>query len=371
MKKLSERHRRHLIRKSRQETRSSFSKRIRAERMAIQSQVIRTKRGALPKARISSINKHITFDAPEVFNIYENYEETLAFLLDVRSFFSRRINRGGGRGRIRPYHANFSTIKEIDPASGLLLAAEVDRWSRITKRKPVSYDFLWPRFLRNYFADAGLFNLLDIPPQTEPDGETGDSDLKAISYRSDVLTQGAIADAFRGELEALAGEAIGPRQDVYVALSEAMANVVGHAYPSEEGSWHPAVRRRWWMGGSWSQSDHVVTVQIYDQGVGIPATLPRSPHWSNMLPILKALDPERSDASLIEGAMQYRRTSTGKKGRGKGMAQMAEWIDRTSQGSLRILSGRGSLTYLPGRPPIRRTLPVDFGGTLVEWKVPL
>lgn len=374
VKKLSERHRHHLIRKSRRGNRKSFSNSIKAERLKSFLQISKERRSKLPKASIDTqtFPKYVSFDAPENFDIYDNYEETLAFLMDVRRNFLKNSSHGrGGIGRSRPYFANFSTIRRLNPASGLLLAAEVDRWSRTAKKKPISVDYLWPRFLRNYFEQAGLFSLLQINPQTAPD-ENGKSDaLQTIAYQSDIYTQGEVADNFRAELEQVVGEAIGPRHDVYVALSEAMANVVGHAYPEDESFWPRDIQRRWWLGGSWASDERIVTVQIYDHGVGIPATLPRSQHWSNMMPILKSLDPERSDAGLIEAAMQYRRTSTKAKGRGKGMYQMAEWIDRTKRGSLRILSGRGSLTYLPHEAPIKRTLPVDFGGTLVEWKVRL
>ena len=371
MKKLSFRHRQHLVRKSRKALRKSIRAKAKSDAIAAQVAEFKRIRDALPVPLIRSDKfKHsMSFDAPQVFDIFENYEETLAFLLDVRRFFSK----GSGRkaGRRRAWMADFSTIQKLDPASGLLLAAEIDRWCRTTGKKPVSYDYLWPASLRDYFEDAGMFRLLGIEPKTVHSDEQQADGLRAISYRSDSLTQGEIADAFRAELEELAGEAIGPRQDVYVALSEAMANVVGHAYPSNTRSWSPSIKRRWWLGGSWQPNERVVTVQIYDHGVGIPRTLPKSAHWFELVPLLRKLDPEGTDASLIEAAMQYRRTSTGEQGRGKGMAQMAEWIDRTSQGSLRILSGSGGLTYLPGQPPKKRSLPVDFGGTLIEWKVPL
>jgi hypothetical protein len=76
-------------------------------------------------------------------------------------------------------------------------------------------------------------------------------------------------------------------------------------------------------------------------------------------------------ARRIVGDEAVGRTSTGKIGRGKGLAQMAEWIRDSGSGSLRIMSGKGALTYLPGSRPVRRNLPVEFCGTLVEWEVRL
>ncbi|HBC16057.1 MAG TPA: hypothetical protein DC026_10230 [Erythrobacter sp.] len=311
--------------------------------------------------------KYICFDAPKRFNIFENYERTLAFILDVRTLFMRTQRK---RGR-RPYYANFSTIEELDPASGLILAAEIDRWRRTTSRTPVSFDHLWKKDVRDFFFQAGLFDLLHIDPAATHVSEGDEGDFETIQYRSGIITSGEEANSFREELEAKIGGDIGPRVDVYNALSEAMSNVVWHAYQRTLGAWPKAVINRWWLGGTWSKSDNMVTVQMYDHGVGIPRTLPKSEHWSEVLPLIGRIDSERSDAGMIEAAMQYGRTRTGKAGRGKGLAQMADWIESADNGSLRILSGNGSLTFLPGRQLIKERLATEFCGTLVEWKVSL
>lgn len=368
MKKYSEKHRRFLIRKSKAGTGLMGRQKARSELIAHYKNQVRLWRHELPETEwsLQNYSAYRSFLAPKNFSIFDNYTKTLAFLLDIRIGFAK-ISR-----RRKPTLADFSTIETLDPASGLLLAAEVDRWRRTQKRRPIALDTTWPINVRDFFHDAGLFELLNIDATTARSTPSTGTDLKTIRFRSDTLTQGAIADSFRQELEALVGESLGVPQQIYVALSEAMANVSNHAYPSGLAiRWPLAVRRRWWLGGSWSPGARVATVQMYDQGVGIPRTLPKSEHWSEVFPILSLLDPERTDAGLIEAAMQYGRTSTAATGRGKGLAQMADWIKHSNGGSLRILSGRGALTFLPGRKPIRKDLPVEFGGTLVEWEVRL
>ncbi|HEX3423355.1 MAG TPA: hypothetical protein VHS33_08150 [Sphingomicrobium sp.] len=327
-------------------------------------------RGQLPKTVFSFVEDpgFLSFAAPEVFDIFSNYEETLAFLLDIRSLF-RLIppRRRGGR----PMMANFSHIKRLDPASGLLLAAEIDRWRRAASRKPVPHDHLWDENVRNFFHDAGLFELLGIDPRTTRSQPTGAVTTKTLPFQTGTLHEGGTADRFRATLESLIGRSVGPRNRVYDAISEAMTNVAHHAYPSEIMLWPESPKNRWWLGGSWLPDERIATVQIYDHGVGIPRTLPKSRHWSEVLPIFGRIDRERTDAGMIEAAMDYGRTSTGQVGRGKGLAQMAEWITAAGNGALRILSGRGALTYLPGKRPIRVKLPVEFRGTLIEWKVQL
>lgn len=327
-------------------------------------------RARLPSSKFSStkVPGFTAFSPPKVFSIYENYEDTLAFLLDIRSLFNQ--NKPGIRHK-RPVFADFSVIEELDAASGLLLAAEVDRWRRSVKKKPISHDHLWHENVRDFFHDAGLFDLLGIDPQSARSTASAGVKLKTLRYQTGRLHEGRTADLLRVELESLIGGSIGPRAQVYDAMSEAMTNVSNHAYPRDIPLWPSCEKGRWWLGASWQPDSRIATVQFYDQGVGIPRTLPRSRHWSEVLPILGRIDRERTDAGMIEAAMDYGRTSTGETGRGKGLAQMAAWIASTGNGSLRILSGRGSLTYLPGQRPVRRSLPVEFRGTLVEWEVHL
>jgi hypothetical protein len=328
-------------------------------------------RAHLPSVKVGSsiLSGHRAFYPPKKLSIYDNYSETLAFLLDFRSLFG--ANHPGGVRQRQPMFADFSAIEELDAASGLLLAAEVDRWRRAVRKKPISHDHLWHENVRDFFHDAGLFDLLSIDPRTVRSTATVGPKRQTLRYQSGVKHEGRTADAFRRALENLIGKPIGPKLLVYDALSEAMTNVSNHAYPRDIPLWPSGERGRWWLGGSWQPDQNIATVQMYDQGVGIPRTLPKSRHWSQLLPIFGRIDRERTDAGMIEAAMDYGRTSTDEAGRGKGLAQMAEWISSTGNGSLRILSGKGSLTYLPGQRPVRRILPVEFRGTLVEWEVHL
>lgn len=369
MKKLTEQNRRFLKRRSQRATRKAGRLRARILRDIAARRDFVSWRGSLPAASISltDVPGYTAFAPPTKFSIYNNYEQTLGFLLDFRSLF--RLRPKVGRGM--PMYANFSVIEEMDAASGLLLAAEIDRWRRTVNVTPNPQDHLWHEDIRDFFHDAGLFELLGIDPKSTRSTTAKGPRRHALKYQTGTIHEGATADRFRKELESLIGQSIGPRASVYDALSEAMTNVAHHAYPREVTLWPAPLRSRWWLGGSWQPDTKVATVQMYDQGVGIPRTLPRSRHWTEVLPILGRIDRERTHAGMIEAAMDYGRTSTGEVGRGKGLAQMAEWISRAGKGSLSILSGRGALTYVPGERPERRHLPVEFRGTLVEWVVHL
>ncbi len=371
VKKLSEQRRRYLRRKSLAGTARRRGLHARGQRSHVAREEFLSLRQSLPAISMSvtAVPGYSAFQPPARFSIYDNFEETLAFLLDFRSLFLLR--RRQHRGRRPPLYANFSVIEYLDAASGLLLAAEIDRWRRTVNVRPNPFDHLWHEDVRDFFHDAGLFELLGIDARSTRSTVASGPRRQSLRFQTGTFHEGATADRFRSSLEELIGQPIGPRRRVYDAMSEAMTNVAHHAYPRDIELWPAPSRGRWWLGGSWLPDARIATVQIYDQGVGIPRTLPRSRHWSEVLPILGRIDRERTDAGMIEAAMDYGRTSTGQAGRGKGLAQMAEWISEAGNGSLRILSGKGSLTYLPGKRPIRRQLPVEFRGTLVEWEVHL
>lgn len=307
------------------------------------------------------------FMAPAVLDFTSNYERTLAFVLDVRYLFSERQGHVCPDNLRRRVHADFSGIQALDAAAGLVLAAEIDRWSKDTGRRARSHDNSWKANVRDFFRDAGLFEMLNIDPQSvkaEPDEQPERRSLKMLSGK---LADGASARKMRLDLEKLCGRDVGPRTTVYDALTEAIANVM-HAYPNWAGT-YPAYRiRRWWTSGSWTPSTRTMSVQLYDQGVGIPRTLPRREYWGRLLPIVRRFDPEQSDAGLIEAALEYGRTSTQIEGRGKGLSEMAEWINTQGFGFLRITSGSGSVTYNADGSIDRRNLPAAFCGTLVEWE---
>jgi hypothetical protein len=370
VRKLSEQNKRYFRKQSLAGRRRKHRAQLRAVRFHKAEIEFVQLRSQLPRTIFSQdeVPGFLSFAAPDVFDIFDNYEETLAVLLDIRSLF--RLIPSWKRGG-RPMMANFSNIKRLDPASGLLLAAEIDRWRRAAFRKPVPFDHLWDENVRDFFHDAGLFDLLGIDPRTARSRPTGNVKTRTLPFQTGTLSEGGTADRFRASLEGMIGQPLGPRNRVYDAISEAMTNVAHHAYPTEITLWPEAPKNRWWLGGSWVPDERIATVQIYDHGVGIPRTLPKSRHWSEVLPIFGRIDRERTDAGMIEAAMDYGRTSTGQIGRGKGLAQMAEWITAAGNGELRILSGRGALNYLPGKRPVRRKLPVEFRGTLVEWKVQL
>ena len=368
LKKYPEKYRRWQVKKSKEGNRSARAKRIRNNEKP--ERHFREIRKRLPQTNFSTrtIPGYKTFDPPNHFSFFDNYNETLAFILDFRELFYARQSASGRR---RPYYANFSKIHSLDAASGLVLAAEIDQWRRTKNVTPIPHDHLWQKGVRDFFHDTGLFELLGIDPHSIRSSETSAMKIETLKFQSGTQPDGKAADTFRENMEGLTGKSIGPNTIVYDAISEAMTNVNHHAYPSDVAIWPIFPKGRWWLGGSWNIGTSSATVQMYDQGVGIPQTLPKSEHWVEMFPILRNLGSANTHVDMIEAAMQYGRTSTGQQGRGMGLAQMANWIERAKNGSLRIISGKGDLNYLSEKNIDRTNHIAPFCGTLIEWSFEL
>jgi hypothetical protein len=302
---------------------------------------------------------------PTVLSIVDHYETTLSFMLAIRDAASRKTNSISRFNRWRGL-IDLAKIQDIDPATGLILAAELDRWR---SRSLTSYEETWHENVRQFFSDAGLFDLLGLKPKDIHSKAAAAPRRQMLKYRRGTQPDGRQADQLRADLVALVGAPFGPRVPINNALAEAMTNSYHHAYPEGEPWWPPRREREWWATGGWTPTTGTIQLILYDRGVGIPRTLPRSKHWSTAIPVLDRLDPERSDAGLIEAALELRRTSTAVPGRGRGLYEMAEWIDQSGTGFLRIISGKGMVVYRPGGAKERRILPAAFSGTLVEWEV--
>lgn len=161
---------------------------------------------------------------------------------------------------------------------------------------------------------------------------------------------------------------------IYDALTEAAYNSILHAYPDGTDFKYRVLEKRWWATAQWSPARKEVRFLVYDQGVGIAATLPTS----NLRERIRAWLGEsnelasmvlKEDAMMIEAAMEASRTSL-TDGHGQGLCDIMRPVESPEGGSLKILSGRGQVLYARGK--IRKTEHrLHLGGTLIEWAIPV
>ena len=335
---------RHLLRAKKEEKRKAR----RAARKRMRTQ------GSGPYTRID-------LSVPSSFDLRQGLKETLEFFRRLRKviLLDRRI------GLI-----DFSSCVKISAGADLILAAEVDRCRNLRHRdgKPtVTGTYPHDDGMQQFLDDLGFFDLIKVKSPLR--GKKPIAKERFIAMRSGYRDRGKpmkeIADIVTKGAVRLDNEA---RDALYMGLLEAMNNVTAHAYPREArmGS-TPVLPGRWWAAGHWDNEGKEIGTLIYDQGVGIPETLPK--HGDVIQNILRRLQLGDSDADRIRAAMEIGKSRVGANYRGKGMASLRHGVEKAGDGHLLILSGAGGYLYRSNSEEKMFTLPAKIGGTFIEWRI--
>jgi anti-sigma regulatory factor (Ser/Thr protein kinase) len=283
----------------------------------------------------------------------------------LRSIYFTAIDRG------RQCIVDLSRVKTIAVGPALALSAELQRCNELAPGRVQGVRPIDP-VARHVLEQVGFFEVTDNPDFT------ADHPVSAIMK----MRTGLTADIQRTEhldrfLRSMLPEGSLSEQiigRVKGAITEALLNVVDHAYPDEVARGDICPSRRYWMCGVADAQRGTFAVMVYDLGVGIPATVPRS-EARGVRSYVEQLgwNDRRSDAKLIEAAVKAPRSRTGVQGRGRGLPEMRRLIDRAGEGSLWITSGRGQYLYSKGAAPNEFGMlePEALRGTLVAWQLKL
>jgi len=366
MKKLSEKQRlrtmRRCVRRQRRRLKSKEILHNWTVRVTEQMKKFDSAAGKLPPTSIRPNAEGIparTMLAPQTLSMTRNLTETLGFIYGARALIWEV------RPRLRNWVLDFSKIEFIGPAAALVLAAELDRFSSQVSTRLSPYVDTWQPQVRSMFHDLGFLPFLGLGQYTVVKPEQGQQ-LRFLRLMSSQATEGFTADRLRQSLEDMSGKKLSAPKAAYAAICEAMTNSIQHAYNSPEAAWPAPYVKKWWATGVFDQQKRSIHFFVYDQGVGIPSTLPKSSVWNQ----LKTLRLERDDASLIDAAIDARRSSVATVGRGQGLLDVVSIIDQEKQGRLRIISGAGEVIYEPGEKRTRKKLDGNLLGTLIEWEFP-
>ena len=266
----------------------------------------------------------------------------------------------------------FEDTKFIRSSALLLLAAYLHRARLIYGVQQVTGTYPQNARLEQSFYDTGFFKLLGVSPRKGVRDKVPNPTSKYIQFMSGTELE---RDASRELREALLGPDIAmdtkARKSLYRAISEAMLNVVQHAYPPEYTA-NRQVRGRWWLAGHIDAKRDQLLITFCDLGIGIPKTLPKLYAWENIraaLSLLPGISP--NDGDMIRAGMLIGRTQTGLSNRGKGLNDLRRFIDLTKGGELRIYSRAGAYRYKPDGKDSVVNSARSIGGTLINWSVPL
>lgn len=285
--------------------------------------------------------------------------------LDVFQTIRRAVRK---RRRLK---LDFTTLMEISPAAALVLAAEIDRWRRLLDFRPVVLDVdRWNSKVCRLLHDMGLFDLVEAQnsPVLDPTKAPTES---FIPYRTGKGALGDDAVALRESIEGVIGGELPGRRDMFRGVTEAMTNVSKHAYigPFRDGT--PIVRDAWWIGGGFDLINRRLRVLVFDQGVGIPSTLPRRYAREAIKDVISGRGWGDQDASRIAAAMELGKTRTGMPNQGRGLPDLQLFVRSSNDGVLRILSSRGEYLYREGVAAQLTEHSKPLGGTLIQWETVL
>ena len=301
-------------------------------------------------------------------SLAENFDSVTKLLDEIRTQSTRKRNE-----RI---YIDFREIEEISAGAALVVAAELDRWNHVRhhlgrKLRAVDVDE-WNQDVRDRLEEMGFFDLLQVPMGRRTEGVR--SSTRYIRFRSGTHVEGKAIDDLRTlDLVPFFGDSLPKRRKLYAAVAEAMTNVVHHAYQNEVQS--HTVRPNWWLSASHNVEAGEIRILLYDQGTGIPQTLPKR-FPEKILQIL----PDgllSTDAEMIRVAHDLKRTASGKRHRGHGLQRdvrgYVELVECVSAYRVTSLRGQYSWEKGPDGQPQesthnhRRPLP----GTLIEWRLTL
>lgn len=256
---------------------------------------------------------------------------------------------------------NLTLLEEISSAAATILAAEIAKCLEVA---PNSLTGVPPKSL----AAARMLDLYGVTTalgMPSPPNSRGRAILRLRNGYADEIRRTEFIERFLAPLfpteSPLKGRIKG-------AVTEALLNIVDHAYPSDWNAPRGVRAGRWWISGLRVEDEKRLYICVYDQGVGLPFTLPRSKSDA-IRHAVASLTGENAGHRMIRTAVHTSLTQTGLQGRGRGLREMAKLIDRAGDGALWITSADG--TYLYGKGTFAQDLgwtnSVALGGSLIMW----
>ena len=310
---------------------------------------------------------------PEVMNFSSHYKQTMLYMMAIRKLArAPKFNK-------KAYQlaaVEFEGLKRISSSAALVLTAELSKWDDAlhSKLKKIGE---WDPEIQKRFIELGFFDLFENNPFKEKKPETN-SRIRHVRYIKGSCGDPQQHRTLRKSLKDIVGEEIQKYTFLKSGLDEAITNVVQHAYPNvlENALSEQCDHKKWYLTGGYDTETKGLKIAFYDQGVGIPKTLPSSKFGEAMLEHFSFIDlvERKKDEVLLKAAMEYRRTSTLETDRGKGLSDLLQFVKQRGGGYLSILSRHGLYKFsIEDGEEIEKSerLPLPMQGTLIIWKINL
>jgi len=314
--------------------------------------------------------KRITLHLPEEMNFCDNYEVTVLHILAIRKLSN---SRKSGNKSYRLVSVNFDNLRTISTSAALVLTAELSKWDDAIRQQLKPMIDNWDAEILKQFIDLGFFELFRNSSLVYDKSE-GSSPINLVKYIKGQCGDNSKPRVLKEKIIEIIGEKVCKWNFLHGGLTEAITNVSHHAYPnSHEFSKED---KNWYLTGSYNDATKELKIVFYDQGIGIPKSLPASDIWEKVLSVLSGISSveRKRDEVLLKAAVELERTSTKQSDRGKGLQDLLEFIRQRKDGYLSILSLKGLFKYSisNGKEEIKTEhFDQPVCGTLIIWSATL
>lgn len=325
--------------------------------------------------------KELIIYLPEVMNFSTNYENTTLHLTAIRKLSEIYEISGNAVPPKKSYKlksVNFDSLRNISTSAGLVLTAEISRWESSIRNQLTPNVEKWDKKIYKQMHQLGFFDLFKNPPDRNQCDDAVFPGINFVKYikgscedSSDTTEKKKI---LKYQVAELVGEQVSKWTFLHTGLSEAVTNVSHHAYSKIKQN----REKSWYLTGSYNETNSELKIAFYDQGVGIPSSLPSSEIWEKVLDFFSRHKFQKAErlkhAHLIRAAMKIDRTSTEKNDRGKGLQDLLAFARQRGEGYLAIISYHGLYKYTVNQGQ-ESEKSVNFvnplKGTLIIWSVKL
>ncbi|WP_338570655.1 hypothetical protein VRB37_16870 [Erwinia billingiae] len=265
-------------------------------------------------------------------------------------------------------------MKYISASAALVLTAELSKWDESVRQRLRPKVKGWDKNILSQFDELGFFDLFKNKDSFELESEKEESAIKFVRYMKGHMEDDEKTLLLKSEVKRIVGEDLGQWTFLYSGLSEAITNVVHHAYPSGYG--YDSDDKKWYLTASYDSEKKVIKVVFYDQGITIPGSLPSSTKKEKILDYLTVfpIGDRKRDELILKAAVEIQRSSTGEADRGKGLQDLLEFIKQRGKGYLSIMSGKGLYKYSEANHKVdvkTESFKLAVCGTLIVWSTQL
>jgi len=299
-------------------------------------------------------------DLPENFNLHTNTDETLEIMGRFRKILDKPMPK--------LKKLNFDNIKNINPSSALMLAAEIDVWNIKSRQNLSASHTTWDHNIKYLLWEMGFFELLKLPSlEGLLKTEKNTTFLKFISGKK---AHGEKAKELRKNIEKVLGEKLENYLHLFEGLSEAFTNTTQHAY--EKGN---TSTNKWWITSAYQKDEKKLIVSMYDRGKSIPTTMHTGKKWGFLNERKRTKHNQLLKIAMEDSfnGKETTRTQTQQSNRGKGLKQLLDFV--YTQGKLTIISNKGYCAFEVKDDKLsiveQKELKYPLHGTLIEWDIDL